>query len=458
MKMKEVGYRKETDKETDNEMDTDLLYSGMNAELIKDMADKKEVLWFNDNLESVTPMSEMAGRKFVYIRAAQNRLLRFMPYIEKFFPETEERKGIIESQLLVLPEFSKYVRENYPNFCGRILLKDDAHLPIAGSVKARGGIYEVMVHAEKLAMKAGLLQPTDNYLKLDSKECRDLFGKHTVQVGSTGNLGLSIGIMSAKFGFKVIVHMSADAKQWKKDLLRSHGVTVVEYEGDYSSAVEQGRRLSAEDPMSYFVDDENSEDLFLGYATAALRLKVQLFKAGIAVDEMHPLFVYLPCGVGGAPGGITYGLKQIFGDYVHCFFAEPIATPCFTLGMASGMKSEISVYDIGLDGATIADGLAVGRASEIVCDAMDILVSGSYTVEDDNLIKYMKMLNDMEDVFLEPSACAGVHGLMLQGSGKMQAYIDKHGLTDCMAGSTHLVWGTGGGLVPDNVKAELLKS
>ena len=63
---------------------------------------------------------------------------------------------------------------------------------------------------------------------------------------------------------------------------------------------------------------------FSGYAVAANRLDRQLKEMDLHIDKDRNLIVYVPAGVGGAPGGIAYGLKRLYGDNVHVFFAEPV--------------------------------------------------------------------------------------------------------------------------------------
>ncbi len=416
---------------------------------VADAAALKEVLWLNDRKCPEAEQGERAVSKAL-IEDARKRLERFAPYLALVFPETADAEGVIESELREIEGMKQELNEHWAaGIDGRLFLKMDSHLPISGSVKARGGIYEVLKHAEDLALEAGLLTEQDDYRKLAEPEMKQFFRQYTVQVGSTGNLGLSIGIMSAKLGFQVIVHMSSDAKQWKKDLLRSRGVTVIEYKSDYCEAVEQGRKNSDKDPMSYFVDDENSVNLFLGYAVAGERLKKQLEEKGIQVDKKHPLFVYLPCGIGGAPGGVAYGLKEIYGDSVHCFFMEPVQACCMLLGMATGEHDGVSVQDFGISGKTDADGLAVGRPSAFVGKVIEKRLSGVCTIEDKKLYELMRGLLKTEDIFIEPSACASFAAFL--HSDKIQEYAEKEGLLPYMGQAVHIAWATGGNMVPQEM-------
>ena len=434
----------------------DLTELGKKVPILKDIQDGKEVFWINPDKTNCEEAMEHIELTMADVDDAEQRLKRFAPFIMKCFPETKDRNGLIESVLTPIPGMQALLNEKYnSNLEGTLLLKQDSHLAIAGSIKARGGIYEVLKHTEELALEHGFLKTEDNYEKLASEECRQFFRKYTIQVGSTGNLGMSIGIMSAAVGYRAIVHMSADAKQWKKDLLRSHGVTVKEYESDYSEAVKNGRALSDQNPKSYFVDDENSRTLFLGYAVAAKRLKKQLEEQKVTVDECHPLFTYIPCGVGGAPGGVSFGLKLIFGDCVHCFFVEPTQAPCMLVGMATGLNHDISVQDIGLTGHTHADGLAVGRPSGFVGGVMKYLLSGEFTIRDSKLYDYMRDLLQTEDIFLEPSACAAFQGpAYMEKSEISQKYLLENHLKDKMKNATHIAWATGGSLVPEAIREE----
>lgn len=412
--------------------------------IVSDMAKYEEVFWLNPNSgKSCTLPFGMSD-----IEDAQARLARFAPYLAKAFPETAKSDGIIESDLVEIARMKPVLEHMTGRFQGRLFLKCDSHLPVSGSIKARGGIYEVLKFAEKVAMDAGMLSVDDNYAVLLENRFKELFSKYSVAVGSTGNLGLSIGIISAKLGFNVTVHMSADARQWKKDLLRSKGVAVIEYPDDYQVAVAEGRREAAGDPMCHFVDDEGSADLFLGYSVAAKRIGAQFDKNSISVDDEHPLFVYIPCGVGGAPGGVAFGLKEIFGKNVHIFFAEPTHAPCMTLGLATGLNDGISCSDIGIDGITDADGLAVGRASRLVGTVMQNLLDGCYTISDEKLYPFLTQLADSEKIYIEPSSCASFTGPALVCAAS--DYIEANGLSDKMQNASHILWATGGSMVPDD--------
>ncbi|SDI60286.1 D-serine ammonia-lyase [Natribacillus halophilus] len=412
---------------------------------LKDIMALKPAFWENDRKQTDGIHLPVSRED---IKDAGERWLRFTPFIEKMFPETKESKGIIESPLRHVPDMKARLEHHYGSqMAGDLYVKCDHELPIAGSIKARGGIYEVLKHAETLALENGMITQEESYEKFASPEFKRFFNQYSIGVGSTGNLGLSIGIISAALGFEVTVHMSADAKQWKKDLLAEKGAKVVEYEADFSEAITEGRQLCAASPKSYFVDDEDSRDLFLGYSIAASYLQDQLERKGITVDKEHPLFVYLPCGVGGSPGGITFGLKQIFGDHVHCFFVEPTHSPSVLMGLATGKHEKISVQDFDIDNVTEADGLAVGRPSSFATEISDKLVSGIYTVEDDELFKNLALLYDSEALKVEPSAASGLTGpIRLE---EQSGYIEHQALTSQMDQATHIVWSTGGSMVPD---------
>ena len=260
--------------------------------LLKEITEFQPVFWLNPNLKKSGEVGKLAVTQ-QEMEEAEELWHRFAPFLAIAFPETAEAGGIIESPLEEINNTKKLIEERYGTAIpGRLLLKCDNALAVAGSIKAHGGFYEVLHYAEQLALDNGLIAAGDDYRKFASDEFRDFFSGYSIGVGSTGNLGLSIGIISAKLGFSVSVYMSADVKTWKKELLRAKGAIVHEFEGDFGEAILEGRQQTKENPMAYFVDDESSKHLFLGYSTAAFRLKKQLDDMKIQVDADHPLVMY----------------------------------------------------------------------------------------------------------------------------------------------------------------------
>ena len=418
--------------------------------LLEQIKNLNEVFW--EQHANTIPIQEKYKDLSNEWEEAEKRLLRFAPLIAHYYPNVSS--GIIESELTEIKNMKNWIEKTFEtSIDGTLLLKRDDLLPIAGSIKARGGIYEVLKFAETIAVKEGGFHTNDSYKMLAEEKFRSIFSKYSIIVGSTGNLGLSIGMISKKLGFRVVVHMSSDAKEWKKQLLIKNSVEVVEHQSDYSVAVREGREQCKSSKNCYFIDDEKSKDLFLGYAVSTKRLKKQLDEKKIVVDENHPLFVYLPCGVGGAPGGITFGLKHVFGPHVHCIFAEPVNAPCMLLALITGKGDRIEVEDIGIPLKTEADGLAVGRVSSFVFDTIGPYINAVYTIKDDRLFQFLVALQEKENIRLEPSAAAGIMGPVLI---KKSRFIKQY-TPQALKNSTHIVWSTGGGLVPIEQMNEYLQ-
>lgn len=427
----------------------------VDALLANRLRNAQPALWTNPARQAQPPAALQALGRSISLddtQAAADRLARFAGLLAQVFPELAATGGVVESPLL--PAATLQPALGLAEGQGRLFIKADHSLPVAGSIKARGGMHEVLEFAERLALEHGLVQPGGDYRALATPAAREVLGRYQVAVGSTGNLGMSIGVVASALGFQATVHMSADAKEWKKDRLRQRGVQVVEHTGDYERAVAAGRAEAASNPMCHFVDDEQSFSLLLGYSAAALHLQNQLVEQGVAVDAEHPLIVYLPCGVGGAPAGIAFGLRQLLGPHVFCFFAEPVQSPCFMVQMLAdttpGMDDHPSVYDWGLTNRTEADGLAVPRASLLAAELMQPLLSGVFTVADDTLFAQLVLVLDALGERIEPSAAAGFSGpAMLTGTTAGQAWLRSTGIDAVLHNPTHLVWTTGGLLVPD---------
>lgn len=381
--------------------------AGMNGAVSDALCAERQVTWLREPRHELDTVPDPALAQEV--TAARERFERFAPWVVERYPDTG---GVIESPLSPAPGTQQLLDDIFgTSLPGELWVKRDDALPISGSIKARGGIHEVFRLAEQ--------HPGE---------------KPRLVVCSTGNLGLSIGTVGPQLGFATEVHMSSDAKQWKKERLRDHGAEVVEHDAQFSEVIAIARE-AAERAGSFFIDDEDSAGLFAGYAVAGERLRAQFAEAGRHFTDDDPLHVYLPCGVGGGPGGVTFGLKQAFGTAVRCHFVEPVTAPAMFLGQATGLGAEVSCADYGISGRTLADGLAVQRPSPLVSTKAAHLASGFHTVDDRTILASVAWLHDGDRVTVEPSAAAGL---------TVPWRVREPG--------THVVWLTGGSLVPSESK------
>ncbi len=79
---------------------------------------------------------------------------------------------------------------------------------------------------------------------------------------------------------------------------------------------------------------------------------------------------------------------------------------------------------------------------------MQRLIDGYYTVADEELYRLMVIAYEQDKVKLEPSALAGVPGM--ERVLNSPEYLQRMSFTHVqLENATHLIWGTGGSMVPE---------
>ncbi len=114
--------------------------------VVSDLCALKETAWVNPDKLPFAQAAAACPLTLSDIEDAAARLERFAPYLAAVFPETAATGGIIESPVQPIPRMQKVLEERSgTRIAGQVWVKLDSHLPISGSIKARGGIYEEAV-------------------------------------------------------------------------------------------------------------------------------------------------------------------------------------------------------------------------------------------------------------------------------------------------------------------------
>ena len=154
-------------------------------EFVRELQLRHESAWMNPNVGSADAALAALPLTRTDVDDAEARLERFAPFIKKVFPETAADRGLIESPLTEIEHMRAWLNENEgAQLAGKLFLKRDSDLPVAGSVKARGGCYAVLKHTEDLALANRLVEMRDDYSVFATRAFRNFFSQYELHVGS----------------------------------------------------------------------------------------------------------------------------------------------------------------------------------------------------------------------------------------------------------------------------------
>ncbi|MCR5369211.1 MAG: threonine/serine dehydratase [Clostridium sp.] len=216
-----------------------------------------------------------------------------------------------------------------------------------------------------------------------------------VVCASSGNHGRAVAYCAKKLGISATVVMPETAPAVKKENIRALGAEVVLC--DASERFEIAGKICAERGAT-MIPPYNDEAVMAGQGTVGLEIIGQCPEIDMVI---------VPVSGGGLLGGVSTAIKALSPD-VKVFGAEPSALPRYSESLAAGHPMTVERH------VSVADALVSDTPGSVCFPQVRDHADGVVPVDDEYLLRAMKLLLLEGKILAEPSSCIGA-GAVLQG-------------------------------------------
>ena len=219
-------------------------------------------------------------------------------------------------------------------------------------------------------------------------------GEGPLACASAGNFGQGLAYAGRSNGREVHVFVAADANPLKVERIRALGATVTEIDGDFDDAREAVVSASGERGWQLVVDGLDAE-IAEGAGTMAVELA-----------RLPPLdAVLVPVGNGSLICGVAGWLKHTSPE-TEVIAVGPDGAPAMERAWRTGDTSADEPT------TTIADGLASRVPVPEAVELMRTVVDRFVLVNDDAMLRAVRLLYERCGLITEPSGAAGIAAAM----------------------------------------------
>jgi threonine dehydratase len=216
-----------------------------------------------------------------------------------------------------------------------------------------------------------------------------------VITASAGNHGMGVAYAAAAFKVPATVYVPESANQFKVESIRRLGARVVAAGRNYSEANLEAMAEQKESGAT-FVHAYNDPHVIAGQGTIAVELLADLPEFDTAL---------VPIGGGGLIGGIALYLKAKRPE-VRVIGVEPAGADAMRRSLEAGRIVTLDRV------STIADGLAASAPGTLTFDLAQRCVDQVVIVEEDEMLRAIRLLFEWEHLLAEPAGAAALAALL----------------------------------------------